>query len=268
MEPPTNNKRGPRTLNASQPAAPQKPGQPNTTYECDTCQQAFDGKIARDEHCAQSYHVRPEHECDGCADYFAHRRHQRWHMRQEGHRRESSGQYECATCGLAFPAGMDARDQHCVVMGHFPPELECCFCTLTFESKALLEEHREKAWHFEFRCRYCVGESKDRFGSDYARQVAAHERKIHLWRCSICEGYPLVPEGCESGFPYIRQADEDLVLVEEHEFMEHGICRECDRVFKGSNKHLKDMVRESPHPKPLSGSFDLTLTLTLTHCIL
>lgn len=246
---PSTNTRAPPILDVFPPLR-HDPGQSaplSTTYECDTCQQTFESKIARDEHCVQNYHVRPDYECDSCASYFAHRRYRRLHVRLEEHHRQPSGQYECSTCYQVFSAGMEVRDQHCVEKSHFAPDLECCFCPMVFDSKVVLDKHKDKAWHFEFRCRYCVGEPEDRFGSDDARNVAEHEEKMHLWKCEICKTFPLIPEGCKSPFSHIRLTEEDLVLVKKHNFMEHGIRLKCDRVFEDSNKHLKEMVRTTPY---------------------
>lgn len=90
--------------------------------------------------------------------------------------------YECGTCGKAFPSGSRARDNHCNATGHEPPQFECPTCSRWFYSPNARRQHANDANHWPIECSVC--------DETFATQEACeeHEQDWHLY-CGPCGRY-------------------------------------------------------------------------------
>lgn len=103
--------------------------------------------------------------------------------------------YECGTCGKAFRAGLQAREQHCDATGHSPPRFECDSCDAYFRSERAMLQHMSATGHFDDDSNY----DDD---SDYGVE------------CTHCD-----------------LTFDTLDQREDHEVEDHFYCHDCDRTF-------------------------------------
>lgn len=93
--------------------------------------------------------------------------------------------YTCGTCWKEFPAGWNARDQHCDALGHDAPNFECDECDEYFDND------NQKQYHMR---NYCYADDDDfecgvcdlRFSDE--EKCEDHEIDVHFY-CSDCERF-------------------------------------------------------------------------------
>lgn len=90
--------------------------------------------------------------------------------------------FECGTCGKAFPAGWQARDKHCNALGHHPPAFECYTCPRILRSERARYQHALDLNHFENECSLC----DETYPTP--EEQTAHEHEDHLY-CRDCKRY-------------------------------------------------------------------------------
>ncbi|KAK3997910.1 hypothetical protein QBC44DRAFT_255087 [Cladorrhinum sp. PSN332] len=93
--------------------------------------------------------------------------------------------YECGDCGKAFPAGWQARQNHCHSTGHTPPEFECDSCDMWFDDNYDRSQHMKDYYHEDdyleyFECSICI----ELFTTSEER--VDHEVEDHHY-CSDCQ---------------------------------------------------------------------------------
>lgn len=94
--------------------------------------------------------------------------------------------YTCGTCWKEFPAGWNAREQHCDALGHDAPNFECDECDEYFDND------NQKQYHMR---NYCYSDDEDDvecgvcdFLFDDEEACADHEIENHFY-CSECERF-------------------------------------------------------------------------------
>ncbi|KXJ88722.1 hypothetical protein Micbo1qcDRAFT_206883 [Microdochium bolleyi] len=96
-------------------------------------------------------------------------------------------EFECGTCGKEFPAGFNAREQHCDATGHARPDFECDTCHRWFNSRHACEQHMSALRHWDgdshgWDCADCpqVFDNQD--------DMIQHEVNEHRY-CDPCDRY-------------------------------------------------------------------------------
>ncbi|POR35454.1 Uncharacterized protein TPAR_04355 [Tolypocladium paradoxum] len=90
--------------------------------------------------------------------------------------------FECGTCGKTFPAGWQARENHCNATGHSEPDYECDSCPRWFNSEEAREQHMDATGHWCFECACC----DDTWSTE--EELIDHEHEDHLY-CSDCDRF-------------------------------------------------------------------------------
>lgn len=91
--------------------------------------------------------------------------------------------YECGTCWKAFPAGFNARNNHCDSTGHDEPEFECDTCDQNFDDNYERSEHMISWGHCansRYKCNICI----ERFDTSQGQRT--HEVNFHHY-CQDCD---------------------------------------------------------------------------------
>lgn len=91
-------------------------------------------------------------------------------------------EYECGTCWKEFPAGLNARENHCNSTGHRRPAFECDSCHRNFNSDGAKFQHMNDTNHFAYKCHCCY----ETWPNEEERQQ--HEREEHLF-CTDCDRF-------------------------------------------------------------------------------
>ncbi len=107
--------------------------------------------------------------------------------------------YGCGTCGKLFPAGYEARENHCWAKRHAPPRFECDDCGEGFGNQQALDQH------------ILAGDCSSDGESDGSSSDDDYV-------CLICDAEFSNEEDCE-----------------DHEVDFHFYCRDCDRDFSTWN---------------------------------
>ncbi|PWI67648.1 hypothetical protein PCL_03002 [Purpureocillium lilacinum] len=93
--------------------------------------------------------------------------------------------FECGTCGRAFPAGWRARDNHCRATGHAPPDFECETCSRWFRSRRACDQHMDATDHWQrpYTCSCCslTWRTEER--------CVQHEHEDHYYCNECCRGF-------------------------------------------------------------------------------
>ncbi|KAK4182043.1 hypothetical protein QBC35DRAFT_510683 [Podospora australis] len=93
--------------------------------------------------------------------------------------------FECGTCGKVFPAGWQARENHCNSTGHEPPEFECFVCDEYFDDNWDCSEHMRDSNHLPNEYSECTfRECIEVFWDD--EDAVDHEVHDH-WYCGDCK---------------------------------------------------------------------------------
>lgn len=94
--------------------------------------------------------------------------------------------YECYTCEKAFPAGWQARENHCRATGHSAPPFECDTCPRYFGSQRACNDHMNTLGHF-------ADDSDDSYECDICDEtwpseedLMEHEIRDHYY-CDECD---------------------------------------------------------------------------------
>lgn len=94
--------------------------------------------------------------------------------------------YECYTCEKAFPAGWQARENHCRATGHSAPPFECDTCPRYFGSQRACNDHMNTLDHF-------ADDSDDSYECDICDEtwpseedLTEHEIRDHYY-CDECD---------------------------------------------------------------------------------
>ncbi|KAK3385143.1 hypothetical protein B0H63DRAFT_179746 [Podospora didyma] len=87
--------------------------------------------------------------------------------------------FECDTCGKCFPAGWQARENHCRSTGHSIPRFECDICDAYFRSEHARHQHMRARSHFFDECRVCNHTEPDE------NDIKDHEVIVHHY-CRDC----------------------------------------------------------------------------------
>ena len=100
--------------------------------------------------------------------------------------------YGCRTCRKSFPAGYEARENHCRATGHPSPVFECHVCGANFGHSKPLFRHTSAG----------------------ACSSADEPHKSDRYFCDLCDA------------EFSREKDCDY-----HELYGHFYCYDCDREF-------------------------------------
>ncbi|ROW09438.1 hypothetical protein VMCG_02207 [Cytospora schulzeri] len=87
---------------------------------------------------------------------------------------------ECGSCGKVFPAGFQARENHCRSTGHSPPTFECDRCHRWFNSENARWQHMDSLNHFAHECSQC----DETYPTE--EEVEEHEIDDHYY-CANCD---------------------------------------------------------------------------------
>lgn len=88
--------------------------------------------------------------------------------------------FECGSCGKEFPAGFQARENHCHSTGHAPPRFECDSCHRWFNSEDARWQHMNSLNHFEHECSQC----NETYPT--SEELKQHEIDYHYY-CADCD---------------------------------------------------------------------------------
>ncbi|RKU43186.1 hypothetical protein DL546_005056 [Coniochaeta pulveracea] len=182
--------------------------------------------------------------------------------------------FKCGTCHAEFAAGLQARDNHCLATGHYPPFYECDRCSEVFLDGEAKWSHMLEHNHFAYECERCGETYPDeeeytdhcnsqlcsrlecalcRVAFTSPERLQQHERINHLW-CSACK------QGFQDGAA-VQDHIADKHEVQGSRQLQNGgttqlskqgtCCPFCNRPFKTAGcvaQHLESNTCPSAPP--------------------